>query len=52
MKSVLIKPDQPAELEAVLPIDRVIEVEDSGYCALADQQFFITEDQIAEVVNG
>lgn len=50
MKSVLVKPDQSPELEAILPVDRVVEIDDSGRCSLFDQQIIITDDQIAEVV--
>jgi hypothetical protein len=35
-----------AELEAVIPIDRVVEIDDFGTCSLADQQFTITESMI------
>lgn len=52
IRSVKIKPNQRVELESVLPIDRVVEIDDSGRTSLADTQFLITEDQIAEVVNG
>ena len=50
IRSVKIKPDQPAELEAILPIDRVVEINEEGRCSLSDQQIIITDDQIAEVV--
>ena len=49
MKSVLVKPDQSPELEAILPIDRVVEIDEEGRCSLADSQLIITEDQIEEV---
>ena len=52
MKSVLIKQNQYPELEAVIPDDRVVEISEAGLTSLADQQFLITEDMIAEVVNG
>lgn len=47
--SVKIKPNQPAELEAILPVDRVVEIDESGRCSLSDQQIVFTVDQIAEV---
>lgn len=50
IRSVKIKPDQIADLEAILPVDRVVEIDDSGRCSLFDQQIIITDDQIAEVV--
>lgn len=50
IRSVKIKPDQPEELEAILPVDRVVEIDDSGRCSLADTQFVITDDLILEVV--
>ena len=46
IRSVKIKPDQPAELEAILPIDRVVEIGEEGRCSLADSQLIIDEDQI------
>lgn len=49
-RSVKIKPDQPEELEAILPVDRVVEIDDSGHCSLFDQQIIIADDQIEEVV--
>lgn len=52
IKSVLVKPNQSPELEAVISDDRVVEISDAGFTSLADQQFLITEDMIAEVVNG
>lgn len=50
IRSVKLKPDQPAELESILPIDRVIEIDEAGRCSLADSQLIITEDQIEEVI--
>lgn len=50
IRSVKLKPDQPAELEAILPVDRVVEIDNSGRCSLFDQQIIITDDQIEEVV--
>lgn len=51
IRSVKLKPDQPADLEAILPIDRVAEIDEEGRCSLADSQLIITDDQIAEVVQ-
>lgn len=50
IRSVRIKPGQTAELEAILPVDRVVEIDNSGRCSLFDQQIIITDDQIEEVV--
>ena len=50
IKSVKLKPDQPVELESILPIDRVVEIDEEGRCSLADSQFVITDDLILEVV--
>ena len=50
IRSVKIKPGQAAELEAIMPVDRVVEIDDSGRCSLFDQQIIITDDQIEEVV--
>jgi len=46
IRSVKIKPDQYAELEAILPVDRVVEIDEEGRCSLADSQLIIDEDQI------
>lgn len=50
IRSVKLKYGLPPELEAVLPIDRVVEIDDAGRASLADTQFIITEEQIEEVV--
>ena len=50
IRSVRIKSGQVAELEAIMPVDRVVEIDDSGRCSLFDQQIIITDDQIEEVV--
>lgn len=50
IRSVKIKPDQSAELEAILPVDRVVEIDNSGRCSLFDRQIIITDDQIEVVV--
>ena len=31
-----------AALEAVVPVDRVVEIDEAGRCSLADQSFIIT----------
>lgn len=46
MRSVTIKPNVRAELEAVLPIDRVIEIDERGYVSLFDTEFYILEEEI------
>jgi hypothetical protein len=50
IRSVKIKLMQSPELEALLPIDRVIEIDDMGRCSLYDQQLII-DDQIGEVLT-
>ena len=50
MQSVKIKLMQSAELEAVLPIDRVVEIDEYGRTSLCDQQFVIADSQIEAVV--
>ena len=49
--TVTIKQGVRAELEDRLPIDRTITIEDDGYCSLQDTEFFITDDEVLEVVN-
>lgn len=49
MKDVLLKPTDNAELEAVLPPDRVISIE-NGIVYLSDMQFYISEDMIKEIL--
>ena len=46
IRSVKIKPGQPEELEAILPVDRVVEIDDTGRCSLFDQQIMIAADHI------
>lgn len=46
VRSVKIKPNQLAELEALLPVDRIVEVDEFGRCSLFDQQIVITDSQI------
>lgn len=47
---VKLKENLPAELEAVLPPDRVVGVE-HGCTYLYDTRFDITEDMIEEIIN-
>ena len=49
IRSVKIKPDQSAELEAILPVDRVVEIDDEGRYSLFDRQIVIADNQIEEV---
>lgn len=49
VRSVKIKPMQPDELEAILPIDRIVEIDEFGRCSLFDQQIIISNSQIGEV---
>lgn len=51
IRSVKIKLMQPTELEALLPIDRIVEVDELGRCSLYDQQLVIADSQIEEVVS-
>lgn len=50
IRSVKLIAALPEELEAVLTADRVVEIDESGRCNLADTQFVITDDLILEVV--
>jgi len=49
IRSVKIKIGQPEELEAILPVDRVVEIDEDGRCSLFDQQIIIAHEQIEEV---
>lgn len=49
MKDVILKPTDNTELEAVLPPDRVISIE-NGIVYLSDVQFYISEDMIKEIL--
>lgn len=44
--SVKIKLLQPAELEALLPVDRIVEIDEFGRCSLFDLQIVIAPSQI------
>lgn len=48
--NVIIKANQPQELEEKLPIDRCVTVE-NGFTNLYDTQIEITEDMIEEIIN-
>ncbi len=51
MRSVKLIPNTGnPELEAVLPPDRVVEINKDMRLYLADSQFLITEDAIEEVI--
>ena len=39
-------------LEALIPIDRVIEIDDDNICNLHDTQIIIKQEFIKEVLNG
>ena len=49
MKSIKVKPMQSEELELLLPVDRVVEIDEHGRCSLYDRQILITDNQIEEV---
>lgn len=51
IRSVKIKLMQSPELEALLPIDRVIEIDELGRCSLYDKELVIADSQIEEVVG-
>lgn len=46
MRTVTIKPNVREELEAVLPIDRVVTIDERGYVSLSDTEFYILEEEI------
>lgn len=46
MQTVKIKQGVREELEAVLPIDRIIDIDDNFYVALQDTEFVILEEEI------
>lgn len=50
MSTVTIKLGVREELEAVLPHDRVIEIDDRGYVSLSDKEFYITSEEILDGV--
>ncbi len=40
----------PDEIEAVMTSDRIVEIDETGHCVLADIQFVVTDDQIIRQV--
>lgn len=46
MARVVIKAGVREELEAVLPADRTIEIDERGYVSLYDTEFYILEEEI------
>lgn len=46
MKDVVLKSGLNPELEEVLPVDRVISIDNSNIVYLADKQFIINENDI------
>ena len=46
MRDVILKSGLSPELEEVLPIDRVISIDNSNIVYLADKQFVINENDI------
>ena len=50
VKSVKLIENLPAEFLAVVPNDKVVEIDKFGICFLADQQFLITAELIEKEV--
>ena len=46
MRDIILKQTSNDELEAVLPVDRVITIDNNNIVYLADTVFSITEDMI------
>lgn len=46
MRDVILKSGVSPELEEVLPIDRVVSIDNSNIVYLADKQFIINENDI------
>ena len=46
MTTVVIKAGVREELEAVLPSDRTIDIDERGYVSLYDTEFYILEEEI------
>ena len=46
MRDVILKEGLSEDLEAVLPIDRVVTIDDNNIVYLADTQFIINENEI------
>ena len=51
MRDIKVKQTTNNELESVMPIDRVISIDNNNIVYLADTQFIIDETQIEEVIN-
>ena len=51
MKTVIVKQGVRQELEERLPVDRTITIESNGYVSLQDTEFFISDDEVLEVIN-
>ena len=51
MKTVIVKQGVRQEIEERLPVDRTITIESNGYVSLQDTEFFISDDEVLEVVN-
>ena len=50
MRDVVVKITDSSELEAVIPIDRVVSIDNNNIVYLADTAFSITEDMIEKEV--
>ena len=48
MRDIKVKATNNAELEEVIPVDRVVTIDDNGYTYLYDKCIQITEDMIEE----
>ena len=46
MRDIIVKITDNPELEAVMPIDRVVSIDNNNIVYLADTAFSITEDMI------
>lgn len=46
MRDIIVKITDNSELEAVMPIDRVVSIDNNNIVYLADTAFSITEDMI------
>ena len=51
MRDIKLSITNNEELETVLPLDRVITVDNFNVVYLADTQFIINEEDIREVIN-
>ena len=51
MKTVIVKQGVRQEIEERLPVDRTITIESNGYVSLQDTEFFISDDEVLEVIN-